>query len=80
MKMRYIKKYKDVWVLIKVLKVDEFGTPIEGEVVAHSKFRDEVYEKQRKMKGDLAIIYTGEIPKEGYVVAFNEIQMIQNLL
>jgi len=26
------KKYKDEWVLIKVLKVDEFGTPVEGEV------------------------------------------------
>jgi hypothetical protein len=62
------KKYKDEWVLIKVLKVDEFGTPVEGEVVAHSKSRDEIYEKQRKMKGDLAIIYTGEIPKEGYVL------------
>ena len=61
--------------LIRVLKVDEFGVPVEGEVVAHSKSRDEIYEKQRRMKGDLAIIYTGEIPKEGYVVAFNEIQI-----
>ena len=69
------KKYKDEWVLIRVLKVDEFGAPVEGEVVAHSKSRDEIYEKQRRMKGDLAIIYTGEIPKEGYVVAFNEIQI-----
>lgn len=55
--------------LIKVLKVDEFGAPVEGEVIAHNKSRDEIYEKQRKMKGDLAIIYTGEIPKEGYVLA-----------
>jgi len=69
------KKYKDEWVLIKVLRVDEFCVPVEGEVVAHSKFRDEIYEKQRKMKGDLAIIYTGKIPKEGYVVAFNELQI-----
>ena len=62
------KKYKDEWVLIKVLKVDEFGAPVEGEVVAYSKSRDEIYEKQRKMKGDLAIIYTGEIPKEGHML------------
>jgi len=63
------KKYKDEWVLIEVLKVDEFGAPVEGEVIAHSESRDEIYEKQRKMKEDLAIIYTGEIPKEGYVLA-----------
>lgn len=63
------KKYKDEWVLINVLKVDEFGAPVEGEVVAHSKSRDEIYEKQRKMKGDLAIFYTGEIPKVGYMLA-----------
>ena len=69
------KKYKDEWVLIRVTKVDEFGAPIEGEVIAHSKSRDEIYEKQRKIRGDLAIIYTGEIPKEGYVVVFNEIQV-----
>ena len=69
------KKYRDEWVLIRVTKVDEFGVPIEGEVLAHSKSRDEIYEKQRQIKGDLAIIYTGEIPKEGYVVAFDEIQI-----
>ncbi|AIG98400.1 hypothetical protein AFULGI_00016410 [Archaeoglobus fulgidus DSM 8774] len=63
------KKYKDEWVLIKVLKVDEFGTPVKGEVIAHSKSRGEIYEKQRRMKGDLAIIYTGEIPKVGYALA-----------
>jgi len=51
------KKYRDECVLIKVLKVDEFGRPIEGEVIAHSKSRDEIYEKQRKIKGDLSIIY-----------------------
>lgn len=49
--------------------------PVEDEVVAHSKSRDEIYEKQRKMKGDIVIIYTGERPKEGYVVTFNEIQI-----
>jgi len=37
--------------LIKLLKVDEFGVLVEDEVVAHSKSRDEIYEKQRKMKG-----------------------------
>lgn len=41
------------------------------------KSRDEIYEKQRKIKSDLAIVYTGEIPKEEYVVAFDLIQNLQ---
>jgi hypothetical protein len=71
MKITDIKeKYKNEWVAIRVLKVDESGVPVEGEVVYHSKSRDDVYERQRGLKGDIAIMYTGEIPKEGYAVAF----------
>lgn len=65
------KKYKDEWVLVRVEKVDEIDRPVEGEVVRHSKARDVIYEEQRRLKGDIAIIYTGEIPKKGYAVAFN---------
>lgn len=69
MKVDEIKrKYKDEWILIKVSKVDEFGVLVEGEVIAHSKSRDEIYEKQRSMKGDLAVIYTGRIPKSYVLV------------
>jgi len=69
MKVDEIKrKYKDEWILIKVSKVDKFGVPVEGEVIAHSKSRDEIYEKQRSMKGDLAVIYTGQIPKSYVLV------------
>jgi hypothetical protein len=64
------KRYKDEWVLLRVLKVDELDRPLEGEVIAHSKMREEVYEKQRQIKGDIALLYTGEIPKQGYAVAF----------
>ena len=48
-----------------------FGQPTEVELIAHSKARDEIYEKQRELNKDIAIIYTGEIPKKGYAVAFN---------
>lgn len=65
------KKYKDEWVLLRVSKVDNSGFPIKGEVIAHSKTRDSIYERQRELEGDLAVIYTGEIPKEGYAVAFH---------
>lgn len=65
------KKYKDEWVLLRVSRVDDSGFAVEGEVIAHSKSRHDIYEKQRALEGDLAIIYTGEIPKEGYAVAFH---------
>jgi len=64
------KKYLDEWVLIQVLEVDEFRMPTEGEVIDHSNSREYIYEKQREIKGDVAVIYTGKIPKEGYAVAF----------
>lgn len=65
------KKYKDEWVLVEVERADETDRPTEGNVIKHSKARDEIYEEQRSVKGDIAIIYTGKIPKKGYAVAFN---------
>ena len=65
------KKYKDEWVLVEVLEEDELGQPIEVELIAHSKSRDDTYEAMRKAKAkDIAHFYTGEIPKKGYAVAF----------
>lgn len=64
------EKYKNEWVLGKVLKLDELDQPVELEIIAHSRNRDEIYEKQLGMKGFLAIFYTGEIIEEGYAVAF----------
>ena len=65
------KKYREEWVLGEVIEEDEFGQPTEIELIAHSKARDEIYDKQRDLNKDVAIIYTGEIPKKGYAVAFN---------
>ncbi|MEW6215869.1 MAG: hypothetical protein AB1478_11825 [Nitrospirota bacterium] len=64
------KRFKDEWLLIRVTAVDDQDQPIEGEIVAHSKDRDEIYEAQRRLKGDLYITYSGEMPKKGYAVAF----------
>ena len=72
MKIEEIKqKYKDEWVLIKVIKTDELNRPIKGELIFHSKNRDEVYAKMKQIKGHTYTLYTGKIPKEGYAVAFN---------
>ena len=65
------KQYKDEWVLLEVIKVDELGQPIEVNLISHSKNRDDIYEALKKTKvKDVATFYTGEIPKKGYAVAF----------
>jgi hypothetical protein len=33
-------------------------------VVAHSKEREEIYDKQMEIKKDLLIFYTGKIPED----------------
>ena len=44
--------------------------PLEGEVALHSKNRDEVYEAQKDLKEDFYITYSGELPNNGFAVAF----------
>lgn len=71
MRLEEIKEmFKDEWVLLRVLRTDALDQPAEGEVVAHSEERDEIYKLQREIEGDIALFYTGEIPKKGYAVAF----------
>lgn len=71
MEIKKIKrKYKNEWLLIKVTAEDEKDQPIEGEVILHSKNRDEVYEAQKNLKDYLYITYSGEMPKKGFAVAF----------
>jgi hypothetical protein len=65
------EKYKNEWLLIKVTLADERDQPIEGEVLLHSKSRDEIFEAQKGVKDDLYITYSGELPKKGFAVAFN---------
>jgi hypothetical protein len=65
------KRYKDEWLLVKITMTDEQDRPIEGEVLLHSKNRDEIYEAQKHLKEYLYITYSGEMPKKGFAVAFN---------
>jgi hypothetical protein len=64
------ERFRDEWVLVRVLEEDELGQPLCGIVVAHSPDREEIYTAQRRLRGDFALFHTGEIPKEGYAVAF----------
>ncbi len=45
MKIEEIKRrYKDEWVLVELMKEDELDQPIDVELMAHSKSRDEIYD------------------------------------
>ncbi len=71
MKIEEIKrKYGNQWLLIKVKKTDELNRPIEGELVAHSKNRDEIYTTMKGIKEHTYTVYSGKIPKKGFAVAF----------
>ena len=65
MKIEEVKKrYPNEWVLVEVLKEDEFGNPVDVKVLAHSKSRDEIREALRKAKDKYTYhFYTGEIPE-----------------
>lgn len=67
------RAYHEEWVLAEVIEVNEEGTPKEVKVIKHSKSRDEVYQALREVEAGkhICTLYTGEIPKEGYAVAFH---------
>ena len=71
MNIEHIKQeHKDEWLLIHVERTDELNRPIEGRLVAHSKSRDEIYQRMKTVKGHTYTVYSGKIPKKGYAVAF----------
>jgi len=57
-------KYKDEWVLLAYYDLDERNEPLSGVVVAHSKDREEIYNRQMGIKKALCILYTGELPRD----------------
>jgi hypothetical protein len=64
--------FKNQWVLIEVQKVDERFNIIEGEVLAHSKDKDEVYQKLLQIRPkEFSIEYTGEVPEDLAIVMAN---------
>jgi hypothetical protein len=70
MKWKDIKnKFKNQWVLIEVKNVDESFNVLEGEVLAHSKDKDEIYQKLLKIRPkEFSIEYTGKVPEDLAVV------------
>lgn len=57
------------WVLIVNPKVDDDLEVLAGEVLSHSKDRDEVYrEAVAKRPADFAIVFTGELAPNTAIV------------
>ena len=66
---KIVEQYKDEWVLIDVKEVDNTFKIIEGDVIAHSKDKEEIYKKLLELKPkNFSIEYTGKIPEDLAVV------------
>ena len=63
------ERFKDEWVLLGEHETDESFRPIRGEVLCHSKDRDEVYRKGAELKPrHSAFMYTGRFPADQVIL------------
>jgi hypothetical protein len=61
--------YSGEWVLLVNPVHDKLMAPIRGELIFHSKDRDEVYKEAHKRKdAHTAIFYVGKLPEDLVVV------------
>ena len=59
------QQYAGQWVLIEYQQLDEQLNVVEGEVVAHSPEKEEIYRHLLKTRGkNIAIEYAGEFPQD----------------
>ena len=64
----FIEQYPEEWLAIDV-KAEEGGRPKAGELVCHTRDRDEVWQKTKHHRR-VYIVYAGPALKEGYAAAF----------
>lgn len=66
------RRYKRQWLLIAVQKFDESSTtPLAGRLLAHSKSREEIYDRLLQTRAPLPLVtYSEDSPPKGYAVAF----------
>ena len=68
-----IEKFKNEWVLISIKEVDEAFNIKEGDVIAHSKEKEEIYKKLLELRPTkFSIEFTGKIPEDLSVVLSHE--------
>ena len=62
-------QFESEWVLVEAPQTNEALEVLSGQVLHHSKDRDEVYRKAVALRPKrCAILYTGEIPEDTVVV------------
>jgi hypothetical protein len=62
-------RYDGEWVLIGDPVTDESLSVVRGNVLSHSRDRDEVYRKARELKPThSAILFFGHLPKDAAIV------------
>ncbi len=62
-------RFPDEWVLVGDPETDENMQVLAGEVLWHTKDRDELYRKARELRPrESAILYFGQIPDDVAVV------------
>lgn len=66
------RRYRREWLLIAVQKFDESSTtPLAGRLLAHSKSREEIYDRLLQTRAPLPLVtYSEDSPPKGYAVAF----------
>ena len=59
------QRYAGQWVLIEYRQLDERLNVVEGEVVAHSPEKEEVYKHLLQTQGkNIAVEYAGDFPQD----------------
>jgi hypothetical protein len=59
------QQYAGQWVLIEYQQLDEYLNVVEGEMVAHSAEKEEIYKHLLHTQGkNIAIEYTGDFPQD----------------
>lgn len=68
------KRHPDEWLLIDVRELDEeTTTPLKGRLLAHSRSRDEIWRKSRKIKAKLKMVTHAreDLPTVGGYLSFS---------
>ena len=69
--VRIKRRYPKEWLLLTHVVADDLTRPIKGKLVAHSKNRDDIYDRLSRVRAKSACVtYTGKIPKDLVVVFF----------
>ena len=67
----FVGIYPDEWLLLEVLEVNEYEELAVGRLIAHDPLRTHIYEALRGTTiKDVALIYSGDMPKKGTTVMF----------